>query len=297
MENAGHAATAAVEGVRGAREADRRQLRQQIQKEGGALAWMMRRAPLLGARCPTTWSEDQVAAETLAFYSYGEARLGRCGRCPPEGGECAGEDSNFASGQEPFWDEEQARFGERRCDKWREYVMRCSVIAAGVPPSSASKRFGEYKGELVTEIGTRFVDVIERRTSRPWLVLSGPHSSGKTHLSAALVRNVKRKDSSRAVVYVNVLQLHPALKQYWVAPSEHSDPLAPLTAADLAVVENLDPQRLNEPIRHALSMALWQRWESSAPTLITTHESLSRIAGAFSDLTDLKDAPECKLSR
>lgn len=299
MESMGTAMAEAAAEIARAREADRERLQGAAREAGGAREWLAVHAPLAVENCPPGLSEAQLAQETTAFYSEAERRLTLCSGCPEGGGACERESAGFAPGEQPVWtDGDEPRLVRHACEKWREYEIRGRLGACGVPPHAAGMVLSTYPGEqeAIDAVVQFYYDATAGNPA--WLVLQGPHSTGKTHLSCATLRNAKVNHPRARLRYANAARIEAALKAFYDNSRELPDPLAPFLRADIAVLDNFDPGRMAQWLQKRLADALLARWEDQRATIVTTRESNMRtFVAALPELTGFGDVPVLKLSR
>ncbi len=111
-----------------------------------------------------------------------------------------------------------------------------------------------------------------------WLVLVGPHGSGKTHLAAAIVNHLL--DSSRPVFFTEAAELLDRLHPVF-SPGERkefSQVLEEVRTAPVLILDDLRVETATNWAREKLYQILNYRYNFRLPTIITaTHPSLEAL--------------------
>jgi len=116
------------------------------------------------------------------------------------------------------------------------------------------------------------------RSPENWLVLVGPHGSGKTHLAVGIVNQLL--DSGRPVLFAETIelldQLHPSF-----GPGERREPgqvLEEVKNTSVLVLDDLRVEMASAWAREKLYQILNYRYNLRLPTIITaTHPSLEAL--------------------
>src|SRR5258706_750744 len=288
------------------READRASLQAAVAESGGPEAYIRVHVPLLGAGSPLGLTESDLLAETTGWYRDSEERLALCfGQCPPGGGACARAVSLLAPGEGPVWKEN--RLVRVECARYREWRLSERLGVSNVPERYRSVKLSDFivdRHEWVAhrqqqqESFDAVVSFFEslRRGTEPWLVLAGPHHSGKTHLACAMLRGIPRKLPRKRFWYADMYELRIASKSFQYE-SGAPDPMDRLPDTDLLVIDNLDSGKLTKEahLRERIEEVLHQRWNRRRATMITTHGCLADLVEIFPSVTTLRESPSCSL--
>lgn len=305
MDNLNTVARELAHGLQATREADRSQLMEEAAAAGGAAAWLS----LLGLAdsSPADVSGAELGTETRAFWEAAGRRERTCARCPESGGACAGEDSALAPGHRLGWGtsvDGRRVPGSAGCGRWEEHVLRERLAEAGVPfrALGCSVQNLDLRDEALTvardEIGQVVQIFCAQRAPAglPWIVLDGPHASGKTHLLVAALRTVRRVLPGVRCAYQDAAQLDVLCKAHM--DSDHGvDPFDRLAAAQLLVLDNCDPTTWKPWLQQRVIDGLLRaRWDAAQLTLIGTHDSPDAVAACFAALTQFSvEAVVCSL--
>lgn len=304
-------ATAMDPGALGAlREADRAELRQAAAAAGGPAALLAARFPRLASACPTGLTEEALLAETVAWYEDAEARLSLCATCPATGGACHGSSSLFKQGQLPVW--RAYRVERSRCERYREWRLRERLAISNVPDRYRGCTLVESERDhgcrltvfkcktpamLATAAAIGEFHREMRSGGEPWLVVSGPANTGKTHLGCAVLRTIPIVLPRKHFWYSDMNELRFQMKAFNFA-SGGDDPMARLRDTEVLVFDNLDIARLAKDawLMDRVEGVLYERWNRRRATLITTHGTFGDIVVAFPGITTLREAPWCSLA-
>jgi DNA replication protein DnaC len=251
-------------------------------------------------------TEAALLAETTGWYTDGEARLGLCAVCPPDGGACAREVSLLAPGEKPEWKDQ--RLVATRCSRFAEWRLSERLGVSNVPERYRSAKMSEFvvdRQDWITHQRQQqagfnavasFFEALQAG-SEPWLVLCGPSNSGKTHLACAMLRGVPKKLPRKRFWYADMNELRMAVKAFQYDSGEE-DPIRRLRVTELLVLENLDASRLAKEayVRDRIEEVLYQRWNRRRATMITTHGRAADLAEMFPAITTLQEAPSCSLA-
>jgi len=262
------------------------------------VALLRLRYPLLAASCPSDWSDTALVAEAADWYSECEARLALCTGCPPAGAACASVTSLVRPGQLPVWQGD--RVAVARCKRYREWKLGQRLGLSDVPERYRGSTLGAFLVKTEPQ-KTSLAAVVAffgalRAGFAPWLVLSGPRASGKTHLACAMLRSVPRTMPGTRFWYCDMNELRVAMKGYKF-DSDEEDPTDILRTTEVLVLDNLDTGKLAKEawLKERVEDVLYQRWNRQRATLVTTHGALDDLVEAFSTITTLKEAPSCCL--
>ena len=110
-----------------------------------------------------------------------------------------------------------------------------------------------------------------------WLVLTGPHGSGKTHLAAAISNHCI--EQGRPVFFVHVPDLLDDLRSTYSPLSElsYSDLFEQVNEAPMLVLDGLGSQSPTPWAQEKLQQIFNRRANSELPTVVTTAAQISDI--------------------
>ena len=136
---------------------------------------------------------------------------------------------------------------------------------------------------------TEAVDIAERFAQRPegWLVLTGPHGVGKTHIAAAIAnRVIERGDPA---LFLTVADLLDHLRSSYAddAEVEFDELLEQVRTAPVLVLDDLDAYAETPWAREKFFQVISHRFNAALPTVFTTarppSETDARLAARLAD--------------
>lgn len=222
---------------------------------------------------PKNLAEEDITAETTAFWEDAEKRIAACKRCPPHGGACEGQLLCIADGLLLKWKEK--RLVTAKCVRWREHQIRQRLIDSGVPPASAHYQLEdleEYDEATHLVLGFVLNAYNPQHDGASTMVLHGSSQTGKTSLAISALREFKLRQD-RPVWYVTCDKLKRDLKTSYEY-AEEEDPLERLLSYPLVVIDNLDMNRHSKDwFREALQDVLMTRMSEKLYTvLVSSHD-------------------------
>ena len=112
---------------------------------------------------------------------------------------------------------------------------------------------------------------------RGWLVFTGPHGSGKTHLAAAIANRCIEK--GRPALFVHVPDLLDHLRAGFSPTAElsYDNLYEQVTGAPLLVLDGLGAQSSTPWAQEKLQQVINHRYNAELPTVVTTALSLDEI--------------------
>ena len=131
--------------------------------------------------------------------------------------------------------------------------------------------------------------IAERFASNPegWLVLTGPHGAGKTHIAAAIVNRVIERGN--AAMFLTVADLLDHLRSSYGedAEVEYDELLEQVRTAPVLVLDDLDAYAETPWAREKFFQVVSHRFNAALPTVFTTAKSPNdadaRIAARLTD--------------
>ncbi|MGE3856420.1 MAG: ATP-binding protein [Dehalococcoidia bacterium] len=131
--------------------------------------------------------------------------------------------------------------------------------------------------------------IAERFASNPegWLVLTGPHGAGKTHIAAAIVNRVIERGNPAMFLTVADLLDHLRSSYGEDAEVEYDDLLEQVRNAPVLVLDDLDAYADTPWAREKFFQVVSHRFNAALPTVFTTAKSPAdadaRIAARLTD--------------
>jgi DNA replication protein DnaC len=178
------------------------------------------------------------------------------------------------------------RFRRRLCSRARAY-LQAQKIAKMFSGTRIGKRFRNRrfdtfevtaKNKAAYETCHKFCD--EYTAESKGLRLTGGNGIGKTHLAAAVIAELLKKNV--VGVFVVVPDLLRAIRQSFDTGNKDNKELQQLfdivKKAELLVLDDLGAENTNPWVREQLFILINARYENMLPTIITTNCNMSEIA-------------------
>jgi DNA replication protein DnaC len=178
-----------------------------------------------------------------------------------------------------------------RCECWRETVAARLVEDARIPPRYARctlENFVLYPNERLAAAiarAKRFASafpVVDKG-----ICLIGPPGIGKTHIAAALLRQVMVEKQARGLFY-DVRDLLRIIRSTYnpVVRTAEMDILRPVMEAELLVLDDLGAEKPSEWVEETMNLIVNTRYNERRPTIFTTN---------YEDLPDETDLDSLKV--
>lgn len=290
MEETGPILSKLAQALQGTRRDDQDELTQRVKGSGSAAEWL--RSIGLGGH-PADLTVTELVTETQAFWLDAAKRERSCQRCPEYGGECSGELSCWAPGTYLAWSARQPE--KRQCQRWPEFTLRDRLRAAGVPFRLQGHRAETFRRtpeneQAYLEIGTLVKTCVKHhaiQTGMAWVLLSGDHGTGKTHLMIAALRTVRRERPQARVWYHGADALAREIQSYLDNRDSQVEPQQKLLDAELLCLDNVNFADWKPWFQKEVENLLRRRWDEGLATIVATNESPETIEKHLSSLTDL----------
>jgi DNA replication protein DnaC len=292
METMGSELTKLAQALQDTRQEDHHHLRVVVEQAGGAAAWLNSLG--LGGH-PADLTEQELLAETSAFWQAAARREQSCQRCPEHGGACAAELGCLPPGSYLAWIERRPR--AQACQRWTEHELRQRLAEAGVPFRLQGCRADTFQVDTdqqhqahleVGELVKLWTKSRELHSGSPWIVLCGSHGTGKSHLLAAALRTVRRLRPAFHVWYQDATELASLLQNFFDNRDTTPDPMERLAETSLLAFDNVDPGSWKPWLQKSVEELLVQRWNRGLATLLATHQTPDALLQALRSLTELR---------
>ncbi len=279
-----------------ARSRDQQELKAAASAAGSAGKVLATLAPLVSAACPVDISEAGLVSHPTVWYRDSERRLKLCGQCPPHGGACAEDETSLRVGKVPTWEGEVLR--ALPCARWQEHRVRERLRGSGVPRALLNSTFSDFDQPTAGSELSKLPEFVSSllRHEPGWLVVTGPHGSGKTRLSVATLRSLVTRAPRALLWYADVPSVRAFMKQRYDSDETMGDPFEHARMADVTVIDNLDPQKAGTEswFTERLEAVLRQRFLDERATIVTTRATTEELAKHFRSVT-FDEVPVCSL--
>jgi len=162
-----------------------------------------------------------------------------------------------------------------RCSCFASRDRERRVRTSGIPPRYEHCELGSFEHHDPSQkrahtVALRFVDrfpVIEGG-----LLMTGPVGVGKTHLAAAIVRELVL-EKAVAARFVDFRELLKGIQASYNAVSETSEKevLEPILSCELLVLDDLGAEKPSAWVRDTIAFILNDRYKRNRPVIITTN--------------------------
>ncbi len=148
------------------------------------------------------------------------------------------------------------------------------IRIAGIPPRFLSKTLATFEAK---DLARRQIKDAARSYAMSFtpehggLIMRGGVGSGKTHVAVAILKEVLGKGYFGVFWNFNDLLSHLRASYNRDAVESEDRVLAPLDRADLLVLDDLGTESVSDWVRDRLYLIINRRYESGAPTIITTN--------------------------
>lgn len=167
-----------------------------------------------------------------------------------------------------------------------ESSLRTKLLASGVP-----RRF------LDASLDHFHADVRDQVVGQEGLFITGPAGTGKTHLAAAILREMLRVPTDRKARMIGVPDLMLTLQASFrdQAPRAQDEIIDDLASASILVLDDLGAEKASEYTTQALYVLINRRYGNERQTIITSNLGLDEIAMHCSDRIASRIAGMCRV--
>lgn len=175
---------------------------------------------------------------------------------------------------------------------------------AGVPPRFMVKEFGSFEvgsdaQAKALQIAQGYANSFDGDLHRGCgLIFIGPTGTGKTHLAAAICKEVIRREHT--ALFTSVLECMQVIKESYRPGSDSSEreAIAKFVAPDLLVLDEVGVQRGSDTENMLLTELMNQRYSKMKPTILLSNLNGGEIGKAvgervFSRLKEVSKVVVC----
>ncbi|HEX9640972.1 MAG TPA: hypothetical protein VGB13_06640 [Candidatus Krumholzibacteria bacterium] len=257
------------------REKSKQAERELVQRVGGPVAWLRRRAPELLPLYPAGPSESEFFGESLDGWRDGAVRARQCGKCPPHGGACAGSQNAWADGQMIVRDAERGIRGVE-CEKWQPWLVWKLLGAANVPETARvvcpARELGCYESALVGPF-----DEARQWGGKHWYFVTGGDAREHRHVLVALLVELGVVIYQKSFWYDWTARIAFGLRQH-MNDDDSLDLRHKLRTVPVLAIDHVNP-------------ASWKPWFTEAmDEILFAREGKVTILGSSRSVLDLQAA-------
>jgi DNA replication protein DnaC len=162
-----------------------------------------------------------------------------------------------------------------RCDCWRQDLTARRLAEAGIPPRYKKCTLDNFRidtdshSEAVRKCRA-FIDgfpVVDRG-----LLFMGIPGAGKTHLAAAVLKDVIEKTATVGL-FVDTRDLLRTIRNTYnpVVKATEFDVINPVMSAQLLVIDDLGAEKISEWVDETMTLIVNTRYNNRLPTIVTTN--------------------------
>jgi DNA replication protein DnaC len=176
--------------------------------------------------------------------------------------------------------EQDGRTAVTRCDCWRQAFSQRLLSNAGIPPRYQRcelSRFVTYGNEkLVKAVAQSRLLVEKFPVVDKGLFFLGPPGVGKTHLAAAILRELILRNGVHGL-FAGVPELLRAIRNTYNpdVPGSEADVLQPVLRAELLVLDDIGKEKTSEWVLETLNLIIDARYNGKRVTIITSNFDVS----------------------
>lgn len=234
---------------------------------------------------PPNITRDEIASIEPSL-DWAEERLVQCRTCSrTAGGGCdVGYYMRAGEGTRPFWNGSTRSMEFIRCHLDVEHQLRKRLAYFGVPAGLLGATFENFTANdsLRDEIKL-YVDKFQQAGPTGYYFVGGV-GTGKSHLAAAVVRELTKRGALRSALFAFVPWFFDELRSNFDRPVEQRDEfMQHVLGCDLLVLDDLGSERTTEWVREQLGIIIHMRWANQKPVLVTSNLMLTEYRGVLGE--------------
>lgn len=224
---------------------------------------------------PPDITREEIAALEPCL-DWAQQRLDQCSVCPKTGGAC---DVDYymgaGEGTAPVWNAETRDVEFKPCGRFYEHRLRKRLAGFGVPEVLLGATFETFsvnddlRDELQAYVAN-FKDI-----GAKGYYLDGGVGTGKSHLAAAVTRELVRKRLINSAYFAYVPKFFDEIRNNFDRSVEERDEFMERSLhCDLLVMDDLGAERTTEWVRDQLGIIIHMRWANQKPVLVTSNKTM-----------------------
>lgn len=214
----------------------------------------------------------ELACIEPALY-WAQERMEQCRSCPTTGGACdTSYDMRAPKGQFPIWDEEARDIQFVWCARHREHLLRERLKVFGVPEVMLGATFENFTADDALRDEVRSYAEHFDTAGASSFHFVGATGTGKSHLAAALVRDITARRLISSACFAFVPKLFDDMRANFDRSVEHRDELLErVLRSDVLILDDLGAERTTDWVRDQLGIVMHERWANNKPVLVTSN--------------------------
>lgn len=168
-----------------------------------------------------------------------------------------------------------------RCDCWRQRLVEDRLASANIPKRYRHCSFDNFlsyneslkqAAEKARRVPDRFLSARAIEHAGKGIFFEGPPGVGKTHLAAAILKNIVGNFSVRGIFY-DTRELLKLIRSTYSATIQttEAEVLRPVMVADLLVLDDIGAEKTSEWVEETMNLIVNTRYNERRMTVFTSN--------------------------